>query len=299
MQIPSKPLLLISGLALIAVGFFAGRALSRQNDILEKLHHQTAVLEAELQAVRTERDVLTRSLGSSQQSLEALRTKTANYVEVDPKIADALDAWLQNVFRLNQALEKMPASQIPELRYLTAKDWLDVTKDVSLDSELDQRRALNQLRNAGKHRFAELLQPALKRYLDANHGQPPASTSQLAPYFGTQIDPSLLQRYSLFTNLSSEELPFPLQEKDGSSQNWTVRETQSVDPYYDSTFQITSDTIAWGGRSQYYKEVDAAIEAFRAAHHNTAPSSPAELTPYLRSLIAPAFIQERLSQPRR
>jgi len=286
---------LVTAVLLLAIGggIFEARVISRQRVELEEQRRSMAALQREIETIRAERDDRARAFADAEDELQKLHAKTAASA-VDPAVEAALDSWLQNVVRLKKALEKTPSSQIPELQFLTAKDWLDATKETTLDTDLDVRRALCQLRDDAKRHFSLLLFPALKRFLSANNQQPPTDLIQLAPFFEPAIDPAILQRYGVFENLGSDDIHFTA--KDGSTQKWVIREKQTVDPYYDSTFQYSADGFGFGGRSQFDKEVEAAIASFRAANNGASPTAPAQVASYLHSAIDPAFIQKRLSR---
>jgi hypothetical protein len=81
---------------------------------------------------------------------------------------------------------------------------------------------------------------------------------------------------------------------DGFAQ-WFVQEKQPADNYYDFTFSATAGgATVIAQQSKFDKEVNAAIQSFKSANNNTAPSAPSQLAPYLQSAIDPGFIQRRL-----
>jgi hypothetical protein len=109
----------------------------------------------------------------------------------------------------------MPDKKIPELRYLSAHDWLTVANEASFQSETDVRRALSRLRGLGKQRFGRYASDALDRFVAANDGQLPTDTSQLKAYFDVPVDDETLQRYQVVQTGDANRLsdPYVLSER--------------------------------------------------------------------------------------
>jgi RNA polymerase sigma factor (sigma-70 family) len=271
--------------ATLGTAVYEGVELRRRRHDIDALRHQTEQLEADLRALREERERSDAEIALTRDELNRERAKSAKFAAADPAIEEALDKWLQGVVRLKRVLEKTPSSQIPELRYLTAKDWLDATKENSVESDLDCRSALSQLRAAAKGHFVADMYKALRRYLVANNNQQPSDPMQLLSYFATPIDAALLERYGTF---STENSPFR------TSANWEIREKQSVDPYYDQIFHVLKNGTGVTGMSQFQREVNDAVDAFKKANNSFAPRTATQLLPYLTSSIDPGFIQRTL-----
>jgi hypothetical protein len=271
----------------LGTGLYETRVISRQNAELQALQDNS---QRELRALRAERDDKARQLAAALQELEAERAKVTNALaSSDPAMESALDAWLQNVVRLKQRLQQMPNEQIPELQFLTAKDWLDATKEAKLDTDLDMRRALSQLRQSAKQHFAPQLADALRRYLGANDSRPPTEAMQLAPFFDSSVDPAILQRYGVPTASQQANLPR------GDAGPWLLYEKAPVDDYYDSALFFGKTGNGMRLVSHFGDEVNAAIKAFRGANNDQRPTDPAQLAPYLHSSIDPAFVRQKLS----
>jgi hypothetical protein len=150
------------------------------------------------------------------------QSKASATVSDDPFTQSVL-ALTQRAGELNGHLQRMPEKKIPELQLLTENDWLSVAKEVSLQSEADVRRALAELRNVAKHKFATYALQAVDKFIAANNGQMPTDVSQLKPYFDVPVEDAMLQRYQV------------LPPGDGSSlqDNWVMSERVRVDPDYD------------------------------------------------------------------
>ncbi|MBI5381772.1 MAG: sigma-70 family RNA polymerase sigma factor [Opitutae bacterium] len=260
-------------------------------------------LKAELKTLRAEsqraldatRENSARQLAAVEAQLAAERAKTLNALAAtDPAMEAALDTWLQNVLILKRLLDKVPASKIPELQLLTANDWLDAAKDLKSGSEVEARRALSKLRLSAKQRFLPSLHAALKRHLEATANQPPTEAMQLAPYIGDPNSLAILQRYGV---VSAGQSIGPV-DRAGKEQ-WILREKTTVDDYYDSTLLVGSrGAISAIHVSRFGDEVRDAVKAYQAASNGQRPTAAAQLTPYLRSAIDPAFVQEQLGKVR-
>jgi len=281
--------ILVTATLTLALGtsFYEAHVISRQDAELQALRDNS---QRELRSLRAERDDRARQLAAALQQLETEQAKIVNALaSSDPAMESALDAWLQNVVRLKQRLQQMPNEQIPELQFLTAKDWLDATKEAKLDTDLDMRRALSQLRQSAKYHFAPQLADALRRYLTGNDNRPPTDAMQLAPFFDSSVDPAMLQRYGVPTASQQADLP-----KSGAGP-WLLYEKATVDDYYDTALFFGKSGNGMRLVSPFGDEVTAAIKAFRSANPGQRPTDPAQLAPYLHSTIDPAFVQLKLS----
>ncbi|MFZ0829351.1 MAG: protein kinase [Verrucomicrobiia bacterium] len=149
----------------------------------------------------------------------------------------ATQAWHARVEQLRQRLEQNPQAGIPELKFLTDYDWLEAAKD-DLKTDADYRRALNHLRVAGETHFVDSqLQPALKIYVEVNHGQFPANLAQLQPFFQPPVDEAILQRYEIVPH---EKVPDAHWGGD-----WVVTQKSPVDKDYDRRLVVGADG-GWG-----------------------------------------------------
>jgi hypothetical protein len=111
---------------------------------------------------------LTRLRGVTQELAQVKAAKPATPAQSDST------AWSEWVNQLKQWLEQMPNSKIPELQLLKDVDWLDPTKNASLASEEDARKALRDLRTIAKNRFGNLMANALGKFTQANNGSLPS-----------------------------------------------------------------------------------------------------------------------------
>lgn len=280
----------------LAVGVIAYEAwiIAGRKAAQRSLTEEVAALRRELGALRS------RSVGGAESparpSTDGLgQNDPLAAATAEPALESALDIWLQGVARLRRRLKERPEENIPELQLLTSKDWLEAAQEGKLETEMDLRRALSQLRSSAKRRFSTELISALKRYADANEGRPPADALQLAPFFTVPRDPAILERYGPPTPSQLARLP-PMIGLGGLPDGWTLIEKTPADGYCDTVY-FYSQRGGLGVReiSPYGDEVNAAIKAFETTNHGTRPVTSTQLAPYLRSPIDPAFVQKRIN----
>lgn len=154
--------------------------------------------------------------------------KTASS-EGETPFARAVSALASRAGDLNLQFQTMPDKEIPELQYLDEGDWLHLAKAANLDSPEGVRKALADVRQQAKARFAPLLTTALAGFYTANNAQPPISMEQLKPYFSVPVDDATLARYQIVTDPSGKQ-------KLGSAT--FLSEGPPVDPAFDSHFEI-------------------------------------------------------------
>jgi hypothetical protein len=149
--------------------------------------------------------------------------------DAETPFSKAVLALVTRAGELNRQFTGMPDKEIPELQYLDEGDWLHLAKAANLDSPEGVRKALADVRQQAKVRFAPMLTTALSAFYKANNAQPPISMEQLKPYFNVPVDDATLARYQIVTDPAGRQ-------RLGSST--TIQETAAVDPEYDSHFEI-------------------------------------------------------------
>ena len=204
----------------------------------------------------------------------------------DPSIQTTLQSLAARATALKRHLEERPQTKIPELQFVTDKQWIDAVAKGNLDTEEGIREALNRLRSSAKGTFGSMMQKALKQYAAANGGMLPNDLSELQSYFNPPIDPGMLKRYELSQSGSLEE---------SRHDKPLISETAPpVDDEYDTRydFEIT------GTRSLIVSKAGDALRAAAMAYANAnnglLPRDPTHLTPYLREPIAPERIRKFL-----
>jgi len=154
--------------------------------------------------------------------LEENRRLRARVEFQKPGASTASDAKVES---LKDVLARLPEQSVPELQFATAGDWYSAV-DGPLETTEDYRLALGKLRASAEKRFAQMAQPALRAYLDANRSEFPKDVSHLIPYFDGPIDPLVLQRYKV--------VPASEVRNVGVGGAWAITQQSLVDPAYDS-----------------------------------------------------------------
>jgi len=122
--------------------------------------------------------------------------------------------WATRIALLKERLDQMRDKRIPEMEFLTDKDWAAATRDADLSTDDGARQAMGALRSAAKHNFLSALREAIKKYaaaangggfpvdpaqfaqaINANAALLPSDLAQLKPYFDVPVEDEILQRY--------------------------------------------------------------------------------------------------------
>ncbi len=190
------------------------------------------------------------------------------------------------VAALKRLLAQMPDKAIPEMRFLTEKDWTTAAWDADLDTDDGARLALRKLRDEAMDRFRNLMRPALQNYLAANDNNLPTDLLQLKPYFSTPVTDDMLQRYELMQTgkLSAD------------NSQAVVRTKVYADPEYDSNQEMS---MSGGGGSSFNKVQQAILSAagaYAVANNGQLPGDPSQIAAYLNQPIDPATVQKYLTE---
>ena len=205
----------------------------------------------------------------------------------DPSIQATLRTLAARATALKRHLEERPQTKIPELQFITDKQWIDAVAKGGLDSDHDIREALNRLRSSAKSTFGGMMQKALKQYTEANGGMLPNDISELQPYFNPAIDPAMLKRYQLVQNGSLEE---------SRPDRPLISEiAPSVDDEYDTRYDFRIAGTSSRSVSKVGDALMAAPTAYADANNGLLPRDPSHLTPYLQEPVAAGRIQKFLS----
>ena len=221
-----------------------------------------------------------------QDSRELARIKAAGArIAPDATLESTLEGVAARVTQLKELLQRMPDKSIPELQFLSTKDWLQAAASVKqLDTEEDFRDALSSLRSRAKGQFGRMMQKALKQFVDANAGTVPTDIAQLAPYLDPQMDASLLQRYRL--------------TQSGTLSSMLIAElAPAVDDEYDTRYEFRGLNSS---SSQTVNKVDDALKAaslaYAQANNGLLPKDPVQIAPYLERPLDPARVEKFLAQ---
>jgi hypothetical protein len=210
------------GLTLVAVaGAFIFQAhqelrLRRELQMVEK---QSASMAEQMRIVQLERDQASNRVVSLSDEIERLTRDSGELLRlrsgvtrlrsemqdskhlaekqptVSPQKPEKSDVGRLN--QITQWLQRHPSEKSPELRLLSAQDWLKAAEG-SLDNEADYPFAMSKLRmTAEVQGVLPVLQAALKQYALANSGQFPEDVAELGQYMNPPLEEELLQRYEI------------------------------------------------------------------------------------------------------
>jgi RNA polymerase sigma factor (sigma-70 family) len=219
-----KSLVTATVAVLAGAGIYEAHQASQLREQNQTFQQQQVLLEEQIQQMQRERDDATNRLAdliaensrlkASPQEMEVLRLrgevarlradsrelallKGAVSVSTNNPTETAIRNWVSRVQEVHQRIEQMPGVQIPEFKFLTPTDWLDVAKDASVETDQEVKNAANILAGSAKSRFAALVRDALRKYLKVSNGELPTTMSQLKPFFPIRVDDDVLQRYAI------------------------------------------------------------------------------------------------------
>ena len=232
----------------------------------------------------------------------ALREAAREQSAIDPVARD----WTARIATLKQKLNQMPEKRIPEMAFLTDKDWATVTRDANVDTDDSVREALSNLRNAAKNDFLNALRDALKKYaaavnggelpkkmaqlaqaINANPNLMPADLSQLKPYFDQPVDDSVWQRYQYNP---------PAKFHDNLSDIIVTEIAPPVDTEYDTHHEVGWYSSGVRTVNSIQDEVNAAAKDYSQANNGQAPTDPSQLAAYLKSPVEAGLVQKYFSK---
>jgi RNA polymerase sigma factor (sigma-70 family) len=220
-------------------------------------------------------------------SRELARLQAAANAGNDPSIQATLQTLATRATQLKRHLEQAPHTKIPELQFVTDKEWIDAVAKNDLENDAHVRQALSSLRSSAKGMFGKMMQKALKQYTDANGGMLPSDILQLQSYFNPPVDPSTLQRYEL---VQSGNLA------DSSPNKALIAEiAPPVDDDYDTRFDFRMNGSSSRSVSRSGELLRAAAEAYAGANNGLLPRASTDLLPYLQEAVDPTRIQKFLA----
>ena len=150
-----------------------------------------------------------------------------------------------------------PAQAVPELQCLTDRDWLEL---VTCDDHLigadhshpmiigaDRSHAMSSVRGRAQISFAStILWDALRQYGKDNSGQFPTDLSQLASYFKSPVDDSVLQDWTI---LRTSSLPSEMRV----DEDWVITQKAPINAELDQRVVVglKSAHLGAGGTTQW------------------------------------------------
>jgi len=270
----------------VGTGIYQARQASTLRSEIEALRQQRESSVNRIQQLQRERDDAANRLALlraentalNDDELPRLRDELAQFKANTETNAVQLAAksWLERVAELKQRMEQTPNAKIPELQFVTEQDWLNAARG-ELKTDVDFRRAMSAIRNAGESKVASIIRKAVNGYQRNNNRQFPTDLSQLQPYFDSPIDDAILQRWGIVTQKDAGFLFV------GGNSNMAVTQKAPVDDLFDMRMVIGLD----GGvgstdfLSSMTREVMAPVyEAYRTAHNGESPDHIPDLEPY-------------------
>jgi RNA polymerase sigma factor (sigma-70 family) len=275
----------------------------RENPLKEQLSQTTQERDeaaTQLAALREENDALRGNAAE----LPKLRAEVARLRDssreaqlkggsatsgADAALDEAFKTWAVRASRLRQRLDQAPNQQIPEMRFLTEKNWFDAVKNLAqLETENDYNQAFSTVRNQAKDEFGRMLQRALRSYTDASNGQLPQDLAQLKPYFDKPVDDAVLQRYKLLQTGALSDVP--------PDQYLVADVAPLIDEEHDAVYRFSLNGTSSNSGSPFEEAIKDAGIQFAQAHNDLLPTDPSQLTPYLKQPVPPEKIQQVLNQ---
>jgi hypothetical protein len=270
----------------------------------DALRQRQTTLSEQIQQLTYERDKAVDSLAASRGDSERLRRNTAELIKLrgevvqlqrneelrstDPAYIKTKEL-LNRVDKIRQRLSETPTAMIPEIRFLKDRDYWDACQS-SLDTEEDYLAALSSLRRAGERTFiSTLLQPALKRYAEANNGQFPTDLNQLRPYFASPVEDAILDRWAILPVEALRETVW------AADLGKTVITTKApVDEDWDARYVLGLERYIGAGKSGSFNgwgvtnpntllapTIQAAAESYKAANGGREPDDLSQAAPFL------------------
>jgi hypothetical protein len=258
------------------------------------LQKQRFTLFEQIQQLTDDRDKAVNDLATSRAESNELSRNKADLIKLRNEVArlqrneaarDSEPAYiktkelLNRVDKVRKRLSETPAAMIPEMRFLKERDYWDACRD-SLETEGDYLSALSSLRRTAERTFVStLLQPALKRYAEANSGQFPSDLGLLRPYFASPVEDAILDRWTI---LPVEALGETVSAADLGKTVITTR--VPVDENWDARYVLGLERYISVGRSGSFNgwgvtnpntllapAIQTAAEAYKAANGGREP----------------------------
>ena len=285
--------------ASVGVGIYQAKEAAKARAEVRALQQEQAPLAEQIQQLQKERADTTNRLhellaentrlksNPNQNELLKLRGEVTRLKAATNDLPDATTKqWLNKIMILKQSLKDMPDKAIPELQFLTEKDWGNAAWGADLDSEDGIRQALGKLREEAQNIFLnEMMKGAINKYLVAHDGLLPFDLFQLKPYFDFPVSDAMLQRYALVQS-GKPDRHEKLVETIGAP----------VDDEYDTYHDISLNGAGGAGVNLVSQQVSAAMTAFGQANNGQKPTEANQLLPFLKQPIDPIKIQKYLDK---
>jgi len=280
-----KTVITVTIAAVTGWGIYEARQAATARAEAEAIKQQPAPLAEQIQQLTRERDDFASKLAALHDENDRLNRNTAELLRLRGEVGrlrnDANDptdvsakALVAKVNKLKQRLEETPSAKIPELQFVTEKDWLNAARG-NLETDADYRRALSTLRNTGEKEVAVMLKKALAKYMQSNNQQFPTDLGQLQPYFDSPVEDAILQRWQIASAATLKNL--------GMGGDVIITQKAPVDDVFDTRYGIGPN--GYGSTDYLNQETEPILrpvsEAFRAAHNGQRVDDLSQLQPYV------------------
>ena len=275
----------------VGTGIYEARQAANARAQAQTLKQQRTPLTEQIQQLQRERDEAKNQLAALTDEIAKVKGNTSELLKLrglvgrqrgelsqvnDASVQTAL-AWAAKKEKLQKIFAERPDLRIPEMQFLTDKQWLDLVKDVDLDSESGIHAAIGFVRNSAKMSYAPIIQNALNKFIEANNGHLPNDVSQLNPFFEQPIDDAILQRYKIFDTEASRA---------GWLKGMVLIEKVAGDKWSEPLFAIGPMGTALAGvpgpeNLAFPQELKPALESYQAQNPQKVFSDFNELRPYI------------------
>ena len=180
----------------------------------------------------------------------------------------AVKSLLERVDKLKHRFAQHPEANIPEMILLQNEDWIVAVKNIQLDSEVEYRQAMSDLRTVSLNKFLPLLSAALGKFLESNAEKFPTEMAQLSQYFDPPVDDTILKRYTVEPAIKNNNT--------GLGGDWVIVGNAPLDVDYDSHIVMGTRGSAMPGPDL----LRLPHKAFEDAHNGQSTTNILELLPY-------------------
>jgi hypothetical protein len=290
----NRPILVLLSVALLAgggIGTIEYRFAARQRAELRALRERNAIADRQLAELRQQGERLARDLRAAEDQVGQLPAVSVSLSAAEVARPDsAIAAWVARTRQLRDLLARRPEHAAPELQLLLDEDWLRIARDAEFETDVQQRRALAELRKQAKSRFVSRLVQAVQKFTTADFTRTPTDVNEIAPHFDPPIDAAILARYEIKSN--------PADAK--SRARWVIRDRLPVDEEYDSRIRVestgshgsTGGPFAWN--EELGEQIKRAQQKFSAERPGIRPANIADVIPYVQPPLSPATVERLL-----
>jgi RNA polymerase sigma factor (sigma-70 family) len=151
------------------------------------------------------------------------------------KLAALAAHYSGRIGQLQQFLTTNPSESVPEMQFLSERNWLWLAGENTPNTAEGYRLAASLARQMAQENFAHtFLQPALKQYTEAHSGQFPSDMAALKPYFPSSVDDAILERWQVIDAKRLTHLRHNLRNED-----WVITQKAPVNRAIDQRLTIS------------------------------------------------------------